>query len=100
MRDVKFGIKHKYDMGLVSFDFPAMKDWYIKAHEHSNSWLFPEDSDITIHVNNFDVKFSAALSLDPNGYIDPIVYDADIKFGNSMVTHNNWLLEFTLHQLF
>ena len=99
MQDVKFGITREYDMGLIAMDFPAIKDWFIKAHEKTNSWFLPEESDIGIHIQNFDVDFKAALRLDKNGYIDPIVYNVDIKFGNSMVTHSNWFLELIMHEL-
>lgn len=38
------------------------------------------------------------MVLDENGYVDPVVYDADIKFGSSYLYHDNKIMAFVMHQ--
>jgi hypothetical protein len=99
MQDVKFGITREYDTNLIAMDFPAIKEWVILAHEKTNSWFAPEESDIGIKLENFDIDFKASLRLNNKGYIDPVIYNCDIKFGNSMVKHSNWLKELVMHEV-
>lgn len=47
---------------------------------------------------DFDFNFQTDLVLDENGYLDPVVYDCDIKFGNSYLYHDNKIVAFVMHQ--
>ena len=98
IKDVKVEFTRGYDQSLVKFDFPAIKEWEIDAYQTVNTWLFPTESDIQLIFKDFDVDFQADLVLDENGYIDPIVYDCDIKFGETYLYHENKLLAFAMHQ--
>ena len=37
--------------------------------------------------------------MDENGYLDPVVYDADIQFGESYLYHDNPVEAFFMHQI-
>jgi hypothetical protein len=49
----------------------------------------PSESRVELIFKDFDVDFKCDLRLDNNGYLDPIVHDVDIKFGDSFLHHDN-----------
>ena len=99
VNDIQFGIGRAYENNVIVFDFPAIKDWVISAHQSVNSWFLPNDDDISIEIKDFDVDFKMALKLDDDGYLDPIVFACDITFGSTQVTHKDWLLNILTKQL-
>jgi hypothetical protein len=82
---------------VVVIDFPALKKWEISAKQKLNTWIFPDEDEVTMNIEDLDVEFKAGLTLDEHGYLDPIVYDIQIKFGESMITNTNAFLEFVFH---
>lgn len=58
----------------------------------------PDYSKIQLVFKDFKFDFQAGLKLDENGYLDPIVYDCDISFGDSYLYHQNPILAFVMHQ--
>jgi hypothetical protein len=38
------------------------------------------------------------LTLDERGFLSPVVYDVEIKFGNSYLYHDNKMMAFVMHQ--
>jgi len=54
--------------------------------------MFPTEDPVTLHIEDLDIDFKAGLRLDEQGFLDPIVYDVSIKFGESMITNSNWFL--------
>jgi hypothetical protein len=97
--DIKLRFSHRFDKRLIKFDFPAIKEWEIKAHQHVNSWILPHESDVKLVIKDFDVDFDSDLKLDENGYLDPIVWNADVKFGETFLYHENKFIGFIMHQL-
>lgn len=97
MEKVQFGIGEEYGTGIIALDFPALKDWDIKAHQHFNAWVWPSESEINVHIKDFDVDFKTSLRLDKNGYLDPVIYNVDIKFGKTEVTHSNAFIQLMMH---
>lgn len=83
---------------MIKFDFPAVKNWEIDANQEINSILLPSDSKVELIFKDFDIDFQTDLVLDPNGYLDPVVYDVDIKFGSSYLYHDNKYMAFVMHQ--
>ena len=57
----------------------------------------PLDSDVTLRFEDFDFNINSDFKLDSKGYLDPIVYEVDLAFGDSSFTHDNWFLEFIGH---
>lgn len=47
---------------------------------------------------DFKIDFETDLVLDSNGYLDPVVYNADIHFGDSYLYHDNPITAFVMHQ--
>mmetsp|Transcript_12780 Transcript_12780/g.21606 ORF Transcript_12780/g.21606 Transcript_12780/m.21606 type:complete len:116 (-) Transcript_12780:1001-1348(-) len=95
---VKFDLLRAGHQGMIYMDFPALKDWEIKAHQHLNSWFLPQDTDIAISIRDFDVNFSADLVVNNRGMLDPVVYAVDIEFGESAVNVDNPKIENFIHQ--
>jgi hypothetical protein len=95
---VKLELTRGYDLSLIKFDFPAVKKWEIDAMQEVNSFVLPSKSRVELIFQDFDVDFQADLKLDENGYLDPVVYDAEIKFGSSYLYHDNKIMAFVMHQ--
>ena len=96
--DVKFNLTRAYDLSLIKIDFPAIKKWEIDATQTINSILLPSTSKVELIFEDFDIDFQTDLVLDENGYLDPVVYDCDIKFGKSYLYHDNKIVAFVMHQ--
>jgi hypothetical protein len=79
-------------------DFPVIKQWEIDATQEVNSWILPSKSKVELIFEDFDIGFQTDLVLDANGYLDPVVYDCDIKFGKSYLYHDNKIVAFVMHQ--
>lgn len=58
----------------------------------------PDFSPIRLEFDNFDVDFNCDLELMQEGYLKPIVYAIDIKFGKSYFYHDNAIVAFVAHQ--
>jgi len=58
----------------------------------------PSNSKVELIFKDFDVSFKADLKLDEHGYLDPIVYDAELNFGDSYLYHDNAIIAFFMHQ--
>lgn len=98
IKDVRLDFSRKYDKSLIKVDFPAIEDWTISANQEVNTWLFPESSPIELVFKDLDIDGSFALKLDEKGYLDPVVNDMTIKFGDSFLYHDNWFVAFCMHQ--
>jgi len=98
VRDIKLNLTRGFDKGLLKFDFPAVKHWEIDANQEINSWILPSNSKVELIFKDFDVDFQTDFVLDENGYLDPVVYDVDVKFGKSYLYHDNKIMAFVMHQ--
>ena len=96
--DVYINLTRGYDLSLIKVDFPAIKSWEIDANQEVNSWILPSNSKVELIFEDFDIDFTTDLILDENGYLDPVVYDCDIKFGKSYLYHDNKIVAFVMHQ--
>jgi len=83
---------------MLKVDFPALKEWKINALQTTNSWLLPQSSYVELEFQNFDVDFNTDLELMETGFLKPIVYAIDIKFGNSYFYHDNAFVSFIMNQ--
>ena len=98
IKDVKFNLTRGFGLSLIKVDFPAIKQWEIDATQVINSYILPSESKVELIFEDFDIDFQTDLVLDENGYIDPVVYDCDIKFGKSYLYHDNKIMAFAMHQ--
>jgi hypothetical protein len=82
---------------MLKVDFPALKEWKIDALQKTNSWIWPETY-VELEFTDFDVNFNTQLELYESGFLKPVVYELEIKFGNTYVYHENWLISFVMGQ--
>jgi len=52
---------------------------------------------VTLQFKDFDFNINSDFKLDSKGYLDPIVYEVDLSFGDSTFTHDNEFMEFIGH---
>jgi hypothetical protein len=43
------------------------------------------------------LNFNTNIVLGKNGYLEPVVFDCDIRFGDSYLYHDNPLTAFAMH---
>ena len=96
--DIKIQLTRSFDKALLSVKFPAVKHWEIDAKQDVNFWFLPDYSNIQLIFKDFKIDFETDLVLDEHGYLDPVVYNADIHFGESYLYHDNPITEFVMHQ--
>jgi len=87
------------DHSLLTVKFPALKHWEISADQTVNFWFIPDGSKVQLIFKDFKLDFACDLQLDKNGYLDPIVYDVDIQFGQSYLYHDNPITAIVMHQV-
>jgi len=97
IEDIKLDFTRSYDTPLIKFDAPAVKYWEMNADQAVDTWFIPASSPIRLIIRDLDFDFNANLRLDDNGYLDPVIYDCDIKFGDSYLYHDNWMVAFVMH---
>jgi hypothetical protein len=97
-RDVKLVLNRQFAEPMMKVDFPALREWKINALQTSNSWFLPESSYVELEFQDFDVDFNCDLELMESGFLKPVVYAIEIKFGNSYFYHDNALVAFVMNQ--
>lgn len=98
IKDVKVVLSKGAGIPLIKVDFPALKKWKIEANQKINTWFWPNESKVELTFKDFDIAFKVDLKLDEHGYLDPIVYDAELNFGESTFYHDNAFVAFFMHQ--
>lgn len=83
---------------MLKVDFPAIKEWKIDASQKTNSWLLPEESHVELEFTDFDINFNTQLELFDDGFLKPVVYELEVKFGSTYVYHDNFILSFIMGQ--
>ena len=84
---------------LLTFDFPAFKEWKISAHQESNQWIVPEESDVELLLKDFSIDYQTYFNLLDTGYLSPQVTSIQIYFGESYFYHDNFFVAFVMHQI-
>jgi len=87
------------DSPMLKFEFPTMKKWEISADQTVDTWILAADGPIRLVIEDFDISFDMDMKLDANGYIDPIVYNTKLSFGESNLYHDDPLTAFCLFQI-
>mmetsp|Transcript_7036 Transcript_7036/g.11835 ORF Transcript_7036/g.11835 Transcript_7036/m.11835 type:complete len:121 (+) Transcript_7036:363-725(+) len=83
---------------MLKFNFPAIELWHIKAHLEDNSWILPNESDIVIVIEDLDLNINTDFQLDDHGFLDPVIYNVNIDFGETSVYHENQFISFIIHE--
>ena len=96
--DVRLDLTRSYNTPLIKVDFPAIKNWVISANQRVGLALWSTESPVRLVFSDFDFDFNCNLRLGKDGNLQPVVYDVDIKFGNSYLYHDNWFVAFAMHQ--
>ena len=91
-------MSRSFDKSLINVKFPAIKHWEIDANQDVNFWFLPDYSNVQLIFKDFKFDFETDLVLDEHGYLDPVVYSADIHFGESYLYHDNPITAFVMHQ--
>ena len=94
--DTKIDFEEKLGKQMLKVDFPAIEHWKIGAHQSVNSMFLPGDGDVVFEFKNMDFKFNCEFNVSSNGYLHPIVYSTDLKWGSSKFYHTDWYWEFLL----
>lgn len=95
-KDVKLILNNAFGAQMLKVDFPALKEWKIDALQTSNSWILPDSSYVELEFTDFDVNFNTELELYETGFLKPVVYEIEIKFGNSYFYHENAIVAFIM----
>jgi len=77
---------------------PKIEHWEISAVQAVDTWIVGADGPVTLSIQDFDMSFDMDLKLDENGYIDPIVYNTKLAFGESTIHHEDPWTAFCLFQ--
>lgn len=101
MEDIRFELtRMDGTWGEVLMDIPALKYWEISANQKFDHWYLPSNSEIYMTIENFDIDFGIDLKLDDDGYLDPVVWDVMIDFGNTHIHHDNAFISYFIMQIF
>lgn len=98
--DVKVNLddEEQWHEPLLFFDFPAIENWEIHAHQEANG-LIELDSDVCFYFRNFDFDFYTDFSLDQErGYLNPKIKQVKIDFGDSYFADENIFNSIVAHQ--
>lgn len=98
VQDIQLKLVRSYDKPQIKFDFPAVKLWEIHAIQHTNTWLTPSVSPVKLVVKDLDLDLEADFQLSGEGYLDPVVYNCKLNFGDSYLYHDNSFVAFFMHQ--
>lgn len=63
---------------MLTFDFPAIKEWKIHANQRTNSWFLPKASKVELEFKDFEIDLNCDLKVNELGYVNPIVYGVDL----------------------
>lgn len=97
--DTEVDLVSRNDKHYFAVKFPAIKHWEIDAYQMVNNWILPSFSKVELIFKDFEFSFESDLKLDEHGYLDPVVYNCHIGFGQSYLHHENPILAFTMHQV-
>ena len=77
---------------MLKVNFPTLKKWKISGHEKDDAFFIPE-SDVVLQFRDFDIKFNCVFTLNDKGYLRPVVYATDLKWGETQFYHTDWFVE-------
>lgn len=69
------------------------------ADQQIDTWMLPESSKVTLEFQDFDFDINCQLKCTDMGYLKPIVYSAQINFGDSYLYHDNDFVSVIMHQI-
>jgi hypothetical protein len=58
--------------------------------------LIGADGPIRLVIQDFDISFHMDMKMNNKGYIDPVIYGMNLKFGESFLHHENAFTAFCL----
>jgi hypothetical protein len=99
IRDCQFGFTNRFNTPMLQISFPALKEWKLHAMQKTNTWILPEESKVELEFKKFKFDISCQLKVTDEGYLKPITYGADIKFGESYLYHDNQFVAIIMHQV-
>lgn len=83
----------------IKLYFPLVDFWRISAHQIQKHWLLNHESDVALYFWDLVFEFEFGFRVDSMHYLDPIVYNCAIDFGDSFLYHNNRFVAFAMHQV-
>jgi len=78
---------------MIKLDFPALEYMRFDGEMTTNSWWVPESSKVAVIFNKFDINAHVSLKVNDKGYLRPICYGANVKWGDSFFYHDNWWVQ-------
>jgi hypothetical protein len=83
---------------MLQVTSPALKQWKIEAHQTINTWILPPESEIMFDIEDMSVKFNTEFETTPEGYLKPVLYASDLRWGNTSIYHENFFLAMIFDQ--
>ena len=83
----------------IKLYMPIIEYWEMSGHQEQKHWLLSHSSDVKLIFRDLKFEFDFGFMLDNHHYLDPIVYNCLIDFGDSFLYHNNRFLGFWIHQV-
>lgn len=97
--DTKIYILEYNGHKMVQIHFEAFKEWRIHANQHLTTLFELEDSFVYFEFKDFKLMLGFNFHLTPQHTLRPVVYDSNMKFGESFLHHDNVFCEIIFHQL-
>ena len=98
LKDVDLLIVRKEDVPFIKVSFPAFEKWSLKANQTVDTWI-PGwmDGAVELVLDKFEFHFNTKLALDEHGYLNLLIDNVYIDFGESMLYHEDEVLQFFMY---
>lgn len=83
---------------MLKVKFPTLKHWKIAFHSKANTWLLPQESDIVFDIEDLLLKFNTEFETTKEGFLRPVLFATDLKWGETKIYHENWMLALLFDQ--
>lgn len=94
---IKMDLVSSFSQPMMKIDFPAFKEWKIHAVQRINTLFLPESSKVQLEFKDFDFDLNVKLLCTDMGYLKPVVYNANINFGESYFYHDSQFVSIVMH---
>jgi hypothetical protein len=99
MLDTKILFENKFDKQMLKVDLPTIKYWKIRADQHVDFTLLPQNSVVVLEFRDFDIKFNCEFERTDAGYLKPVFYTMDLNWGETSFFHEDKFLSLVFFQV-
>lgn len=98
MLDTRVAFDDTFGRQMLKVGCPAIKKWKIEADTNINFAILPNDSYMIFDFEDMVVKFNTEFETLPTGFLRPVIWATDLKWGESKIYHENWFAMIMLDQ--